>query len=427
MKQLTALMFLFFSFKCPAQELREWRSGDGSQTLIAQYIALRHGKDVLLLDEEQQQVKVPVAKLSAEDQAYVFDAESRKVLYGSAGKIRGLAYQQGEILGPLDAEDGSSFYLYVPKSLASDRLVPLMLFTGPTGGKSRYIKELTEGAEVAGWIVAVAVEPDYYNSVDVNRSICNSIVQTLLNTAPVDRRRLYFGGFSAGASVSYYNGEKWKACGLMPMSTYIPPRLDPPSYDAVIITGGSDFNRYTSAYARKHIGENAVHWFHAKGHVTPPPWMMHDAMALLEAKYLERDPKNNRQELSRFIYSMIDWMDGFKGKHPHRAYYWACYLKDTFELNALQLTQLDPLLGELDKDEQNRLYAKGLNDLDQLSRSYLSTITRESKLNFNDAALIAKCESLMQTYKNTPAIKDALQALCTQTDEPACVQPHWEE
>lgn len=157
----------------------------------------------------------------------------------TGGEIKGLAYKQGEILGPLDAEDGSSFYLYLPKTLARDRLVPLLLFTGPTGGKRRYIKELVEGAEVAGWIVAVAVEPDYYNSVDVNRSICNSIVQTLLNTAPVDRRRLYFGGFSAGASVSYYNGAKWKACGLKPMSTYIPPRLDPPSCDTVIITAGA--------------------------------------------------------------------------------------------------------------------------------------------------------------------------------------------
>ncbi|MDF7823733.1 SHD1 domain-containing protein [Pontiellaceae bacterium B12227] len=427
LKPFAVLMILFLSLNCPAREMREWRSRDGSQTLTAQYIAIRNGKEVLLLGKEKQQVKVPVAKLSAEDQEYIFHAESRNVLNVAEAKIRGLAYRQGEILGPLEAEDGSSFFLYVPESLARDRLVPLMLFTGPTGGKMRYIKELIAGAEVAGWIVAVAVESNYYNSVDVNRSLCNSIVQTLLNTAPVDRRRLYFGGFSAGASVSYYSGAKWKACGLMPMSTYIPPRLDPPSCDTVIITGGSDFNRYTGAYARKHIGERAVHRFHAKGHETPPPWMMHDAMALLEARFLERDPTNNEQELSRFLYSMINWIDGFKEKHPHRTYHWACFLRNTFELNPLLLTQLDPLVEELDKNELNRLYKKGLDDLDELSRSYLSTITRESKLNFTDSALIAECEPLMHTHKKTPVIKETLEALCKQTDEPACVQPHWEE
>jgi hypothetical protein len=70
---------------------------------------------------------------------------------------------------------------------------------------------------------------------------------------------------------------------------------------------------------------------------------------------------------------------------------------------------------------------QGLDDLDQLSLSYLSTITRESRLNFKDDALSAACEPLMQIYHNTPVIKDVLKALCTQTDEPACVQPHWEE
>lgn len=155
--------------------------------------------------------------------------------------------------------------------------------------------------------------------------------------------------------------------------------------------------------------------------------MMHDAMALLEARFLERDPKNNGQELSRYIYSMLNWIDGFKEKAPHRAYYWVCYLKNTFQPNTLQLTKLDPLFEFLDINEQNKLYVKGLDALDQLSQSYLAKITRESKLNFKDPALSAECEPLLQTYKNTPVIKDALEALCTQTDEPACVQPHWEE
>lgn len=62
--------------------MREWRSKDGSQTLTAQYITLRHGKDIVLLGEEKQQVKVPVSKLSAEGQEYVFQAESRKALNG---------------------------------------------------------------------------------------------------------------------------------------------------------------------------------------------------------------------------------------------------------------------------------------------------------------------------------------------------------
>jgi len=425
-KQVAVLMILFFSFTCRGQEMREWRSRDGAQTFNGTFLAVRNGEDVLLLGEDEQQVKVPVARLSGEDQEYLFQLESSKALNRPAGKIRGLNYKQGEILGPLDAMDGSSFFLYVPESLARGRLVPLMLFTGPTGGRRGYLKELVQGAEVVGWIVAVAIESNYYNSVDVNRGICNSIVQTILNTAPVDRRRLYFAGFSAGASVSYYNGDKWKACGLIPTSTYIPPRLDAPSCDSVIITGGSDFNRYTSAYARKQIGEKAVHWFHAGGHKTAPPWMMHDAMALLEARFLEREPKNNEQEIGRYLYSMIDWIGGFKDKAPHRAYYWICYLKNQFQLNILQLAKLDALFEELDKDGQNKLYMKGLDELDELSTSYLAKITRESKMNFKDSPLSAECEPLLQKYKNTPVIRDALAALCSQTDEPACEQPHWE-
>lgn len=427
MKSLAALMVLLVSLPCVAQEMREWRSRDGSQTFRGNYVTIRNDRDVVLLGEDQQNVRVPIAKLSDEDQDYLFATESRKARNRSAGKIRGLTYKQGEVLGPIEAMDGSSFFLYVPQSLPSNRLAPLLLFTGPTGGKMPYIRDLVQGAEVMGWIVAVVVESNYYNSVDVNREICNSVIQTLLNTAPIDRRRLYFSGWSAGASVSYYNAEKWKACGLIPMSTYIPPRLDPPSCDSVIISGGSDFNRYTSAYARKHIGKNAVHWFHAKGHKTAPAWMLHDAMALLESRFLERYPDHNEQELNHYIYSMIDWIDTFKEKDPHRAYYWAGHLQHELQLNILQRMKLEELFQALENDAQNQLYVQGLADLDALAVSYLGTITRESRLNFTDPSLIAASEPLLQKYKNTPVINDVLQALSSQTDEPACVQPHWEE
>lgn len=427
MKLLPFLTLLFLSLNGFAQEMREWRSKDGSKSFYGKYTGIKNDQDVLLQGEEQQHVKIPVAKLSSEDLDYLFKAASLKALNGKKGNIKGLTYKQGEILGPLDSDDGYGFFLYVPKSLASDRPSPLFLYTGPTGGKLLNIRELVEGAEVTGWIVAVAIEPDYYNSVDVNRGICNSIVQTLLSTAPIDKERLYFGGFSAGASVSYYNAKKWRACGLIPMSTYIPPRLDAPSCDTVIISGGSDFNRYTSAYARKQIGKNAVHWFHGEGHKTAPPWMMHDAMAQLEARYLNGDPANHKQGMSRYLYSMINWIEAFKEEDPHRAYYWVRYLKNTFELNVLQRAKLNPLFEELGKNEQNRLYGEGLQELDALSLSYIGTKTRESPIHFNDPDLTAKCEPLMQKYSQTPVINAVLEALCKPTDEPACKQPHWEE
>ncbi len=427
MKPFLLTTLLLLALNGLAGEMRAWRSRDGSQTLQAQYVAIRDNDTVVLRSGEKQNHHVPIAKLSPEDQDYLFEAETRKALGGTAEKIEGLAYRQGEILGPLEALDGSSFYLYVPKSLAHDRAVPLMLYTGPTGGKMLHIRGLIKGAEVTGWIVAVVVESDYYNSVDVNRGICNSVVQTLLDTAPVDPRRLYFAGFSAGASVSYYNEKKWKACGLIPMSTYIPPSLDPPSCDTVIISGGSDFNRYTSAWARGQIGAKAVHRFHGEGHKTAPPWMMHEAMALLETRWLQSNPYTRQQEKNRFIYSMINWIDEFKDREPHRAYYWVRMLKDTLRLNVLQRAKLDPLFEQLNQSEQNRLYVNGLDALDRLSLSFLSTVTRESRLNYKDDALTVACIPLLQTYQHTPVIKDALLALCTPTDEPACVQPHWEE
>ncbi|QBG49170.1 hypothetical protein EGM51_17865 [Verrucomicrobia bacterium S94] len=131
--------------------------------------------------------------------------------------------------------------------------------------------------------------------------------------------------------------------------------------------------------------------------------------------------------MNRFIYSMINWIDTFKDSHPYRAYFWIRELKNTFPLNVLQRAKLDPLFEKLDQDEQNRLYVQGLDDLDRLSRSYLASMGRESRLKFKDDALTAECAPLLQTYQNTPVIKDALNALCSPTDEPACVQPHWEE
>jgi hypothetical protein len=215
--------------------------------------------------------------------------------------------------------------------------------------------------------------------------------------------------------MSFYNGDKWNACGLIPMIGYIPSSINAPSCDCVIINGGNDFNRYTSANARKRIGDRAVHRFHEKGHAAAPDWMMHDSMAWLEGRYLAQNPKDNEQEMSTYFYSMLDWIEVLRKSNPHRAYYWALFLESEFKLNYLQRMKLDPIIEELGADEKNRLYVEGLNELDQLSLSELAGVTDGSKMDYTDSSLAAVCQPLMIKYAGTPYIPEVLEALCRET------------
>ena len=79
----------------------------------------------------------------------------------------GLSCPVGETSGPVDAGDGSHYYVYVPKTLRTGRKAPMMLFTGAGGGSADSVNPYKEASELNGWIIAISA----VSSIRVNQEL----------------------------------------------------------------------------------------------------------------------------------------------------------------------------------------------------------------------------------------------------------------
>jgi len=64
----------------------------------------------------------------------------------------------GKISGPIESAPGSTFHIYLPKSLKEGRKAPLLHFNGASGGNPGGMQRYLSGVERFGWILVASVE-----------------------------------------------------------------------------------------------------------------------------------------------------------------------------------------------------------------------------------------------------------------------------
>jgi len=395
-------------------KIREWLSRDGSSKITASVVRIVGGK-VVLKKSGGHEITVPINKLCAEDQAYLemYSAElARK--RRETEQVVDLPYKQGEVVGPIDAGRRSSYLLYLPESLKNSRKVPLLFFTNHDGGHESRLSRLIEGAEINGWIVAMSVESRNDNT-DDNEKVCTMAVDHILDTLPVDDDRLYFTGNSGGGAQAFINAGSMDGCGVMPSIAYLPSQIDPPDGDCFILNGAWDFNRYAGARARKKIGKTAIHRIVPGGHSDAPGWIMVDGMAWMQGRYLAKRGKKHPAERMDYENSVLDWIGRLKESEPHRAYYWALFLRDELKGSSVKKAVIEALIEELGKDRLNTLYVEGLNEIDQLSLEHLAK-PKNPYHGIIDSEVVEACQELLVKYSGVPVIEETLEALCNKTD-----------
>ncbi len=412
------LIFLLTAFSNgKPTESREWVSTAGTKVTGAAQ-SVRAGK-VLLKLADGRELTVPLDKLSAADREFLtahFGEESE--VAASTGSdaafvTEGLAQKIGEVVGPIDAGEGSHYFLYIPKSLRKDRLAPLMHVNDAGGGNANSVKGFIEGAEICGWVLAASVESKNGNSTAQNFKFAKANVTHITGSLPVDPERVYFTGGSGGGAMSFYNAAMLPGAGSMPQIGYIPDNAVPKKGDHFVCGGTTDYNRYTSANAAQVLGKSAIHRLYVAGHGGAPPWLRTEGIVWLNGRHLANNRRSREMAAESLDYeaSMIEWIGKLSSTEAHRAYYWCVFLRDEYKISGANATLLGTITAKLSSTAENVSYVKGIAEISEFSEKHYSKMGSGSAFKHTTPKMASDSEKLAAEFAGVPMIEEIMKQL----------------
>jgi len=261
MKILCCTFFILLGLIHGAEwtEMRVWTSTTGSK-VKAEASSLKNGQ-VTLETDGGKKITLSIRKLIKADQDFLiahFSEDSPEEGELDENLVT------GKILGPIEADHDSHYYLYLPESLSAGVKAPLLLWTGGGGGKSEDLKRLINGAETAGMILAVSVEAKEGNEEQwpVSLSHCKDCVRHITRTTPVDSDSIFYGGQGGGGAVAIHNAYKMGSAGTFTISGSISRWSDGSTKGHHFMAGPARCSsRYLTAQAAVALGPTAIHWF----------------------------------------------------------------------------------------------------------------------------------------------------------------------
>jgi len=396
---------------------REWKAKGGH--VVEGKVMTVEGGEVSLERAEGQVVKVKLELFVEEDQKAIREhfglPDGPVPAAGSGAKAaEGLPFPMGKVHGPVDA-GGSNYFVYVPKSLKEGREAPLLFYTNAGGGQGKMIQELTPAAETLGWVLAISVESSNKRGMAANERHNQACLDHLLKNLPIDKGRLHYTGNSGGGSEAFANSSIKKAFGVMPNIAYIPDVGLEKTEVVYGLGGGSDFNRYLTAFAAAKYKDKGFHRMTNKGHAAAPPEHRFDGMFWMHCHFLADAKSGYDDERRDFELATLTWLRGLK---PNRAYSNAVLFRDIYKPDGQNRQVLDHMLKKLEKDSANPLYHEGLMAISEFSKKYFAPLGERggSKIGFKDpknAALVDR--ELMPKYGKVPELAPVLQAMRAQT------------
>lgn len=417
---------LLFTLPVNAQDaspLRDFTSTTGKK-VKAKFIRAE-GDNVILQNTSGKDFNIPLSALSEEDQLFIKktitdkdNKEEEKEVINTSTPDLDLLYPQGEVVGPIDTGVESNYYLYLPKSLKKDRLAPLLFFTHSGGGKRpTALKNLAVAAEMLGWAMALSVESSNNNTTKIrNTGHSKNCMDHIFKNLPADPDRIIYTGISGGAATAYKNTEVRSAVGIIPNVGYIPHETKPRVDYTYAIGGGSDYNRYSTAYAAAIQKKSGFHRMFAGGHGAAPTDFRIDGMFWIQCKYMQKEYKNVKDELDDFTTRAVNWLQQMSKTEPMRSYSNCMILKEFVPLPKNQTAQLDVLIKELESDPKNILYHEGLLEINELSSKYLDPGRNPGSLkNHSDKDSAKQAEKLLSKYSDIPKIKEVLEFIKKKT------------
>lgn len=401
-------------------ESRDWKAKSG-HTVKATALKVEKGK-VYFKKEDGKTIQVPLEKLVDADQEllkkhFEISDDPSKGNGSGAEAAADLPHPLGEVSGPVDAGEGSTYFVYLPKSLKQDRKAPILFYTNSGGGNKGHIQSLKEYAEVFGWVLAVSVQSSNKAGWDKNTNNCKNCLEHILSTLPVDENRLHYTGNSGGGAQAFVNTEIKKAYGVMPNIGYIPSEVTEKTTVVYGLGGGFDYNRYLTSYAVHKYKKNGFHRMAANGHGSAPTDHRGDGMFWMHCKFLAKEKSIHSEEAKDFELSVLNWLKKLEIGNPQRAYSNATIFKEVYKVSGTNATALDKLMKELANTPDNVLYHEALMEINDISRKYFSALGKNGGSSFDheNSKSNRAVTKLKETYGHIPAISDVLDAMLKNT------------
>ena len=269
----------------------------------------------------------------------------------------------------------------------------------------------SEGAEVAGWIIASSVESRNGGDHPVgNHEHAKHCVAHLLGNLPIDENRVYFSGNSGGGAMSFYNALRIKSAGNMPAVGYSPDNKYDKKQYCYGLGGTRDFNRYLTANAVSQFGDHGFHRLNAGGHGGGKPWIGSEGIVWLAGRYLGDRRKENELDDERLDYeaSVIEWVGKLREKEPFRAHYWCDFLRGEYGLSGPNAVPVQELFKVLDQDPINARYTQGLAAINNFSKQYYASEGEGGGSAFNHTTpkIKSAADKLAAEYAGVPLIEE---------------------
>lgn len=393
---------------------REWTDQATGRKITAEFVSI--DGDQVTLSMNGKEYKMPVAKLSADDQAFLKLVGDKSMPDPAAPEDAPAVPVEGKssskVEGPVVVE-GSSYFYYVPSSAKPGAKLPLLTYTGSLGATAGTVKSMIEGAEICGWIVACCVESSNRLDPEVNQTHLAKVVKHLVANQPVDPKRLYFSGHSGGARMAFRGCKRLDGAGVIAYIAGAQEDEISRTDRYFIISGATDYNRYDTATTYAAARKVSAYRLHTEGHTNGPGWLMTEGMMWLQSSW-DVDTQSTAPERSAFEAASIAWIEKTKASAPYRAAWWARFLKTQGVTSAHQakITALDT---ELSQTPSNIAYIKGITDIEDFADDVLAKISIYSEKGHTTPEIQKKCDKMIEIHAETPWIKDIFTALKNKT------------
>jgi hypothetical protein len=389
-----ACFAIFASFTNAAP--REWTDQQTGRKITAEFVSSEGDQVTLVMNGKQ--FKLPITRLSPEDQAHI-KASSTVPAVTQTAPLAG----SGKVMGPIMAE-GSSYYYYVPVSLKQGDKAPLLFFTGSGGGDEGAVRKMVEGAEICGWIVACSVELRNGLADDEYPKQTDRCLKDLFKTQPIDQERVYFTGNSGGARAAFMNAKHFSGAGVLALIAGAKSGEISKTQNNFIVSGATDFNRYDTASAYAESPKKSAYRMHPGAHSDGPDWLVTEGIVWLETMGVTKS-RQTAPSRESFESAAIRWIEKMSAAEPYRAAWWARFFK-TQGMGSKNLEKITSLDAELSKSPVNLAYIKGISDIEKFALEVLAAGNFASVFEHTTPEIQRKADKLLQAHAETPWIKE---------------------
>ena len=347
---------------------REWTSTAGT-TITGTVTELNDGV-ASIVSKNGRKLKVPLNKLSPSDQAYLNDFFEGENTDASPAAV---AVGKSETVGPIDAGDGSSYFLYLPKTLVPGGSAPLLFWTGSGESHAKTLNHWKKTADIIGIALACSKEAKNGKKPKSNGDHTRTCLKHIQKTVPVDIRRVIFSGGSGGGVSSIRNCASLPCIGAIPFIAWEPEGTRYPKNAFFYFgTGAHDYNRYSTAEAVSNLGKRATHRLYPGGHTITGWEPAEDGLLWVYTRHLYADRSRYLKEAEAFEPRLLAWIKELATTKPHEAYYWVDHLLNTCNVSGGIVTELDDLFETYSANADSIMYLRGRQELEKFSKRFLS-------------------------------------------------------